>query len=239
MASSVRHVAGRDGRPGGGPGDCGPFPAVRASAVQAGARHTGRPGQAKMFPAGPRRQGSAGEAGTESRWPAPGKDLWPARGERSERPVAGTSQAAQADKAGEGQTQTRRHRRQPGSRLSHARKPEPGRLRASDQAARRSSPAAARLVLPERLAVTADQAGGNGTHGDEQPCRRGTNPSLARQPGDKNPGKDLTGWAAYSHRDRQGGPASALEECPLRTVSTLDGAHALKERQSSLPIPRG
>ena len=37
----------------------------------------------------------------------------------------------------------------------------------------------------------ADQAGGNGTHGDEQPCRRGTNSSLARQPGDKNPGKDL------------------------------------------------
>jgi hypothetical protein len=48
-------VAGRDGRPGGGLGDFGPFPAVRCRAAQAGTRHTGRPGQAKMFPSGPKK----------------------------------------------------------------------------------------------------------------------------------------------------------------------------------------
>ena len=50
-----------------------------------------------MFPGG--RKNSAGEAGTSKR-PRPGKRSLTARGERSERPVAGTDAAAQADLAG-------------------------------------------------------------------------------------------------------------------------------------------
>jgi hypothetical protein len=60
----------------------------------------GRVGQ--DVPSGHIRKGSAGAAGT-GKARVPGKDLWPTRSERSERPVAGTDEAAQADQAGNGQ----------------------------------------------------------------------------------------------------------------------------------------
>jgi len=70
-----------------------------------GARPTGRTRDGKMFsPAGTR---------TAPAKPAPretargqGKDLCPARGERSERPVAGTATATHADQAGRHTAQT-------------------------------------------------------------------------------------------------------------------------------------
>jgi hypothetical protein len=100
MASSVVPWPGGMAALVAGLGTAGPSRQSGASAVQEGARQAGRPGRGKMFPAGPKRQDSAGAAGTNSRRPAPGKDLWSAWGERSERPVAGTDEAAQADKPG-------------------------------------------------------------------------------------------------------------------------------------------
>jgi hypothetical protein len=82
-----------------GPGRAARWPpgGQAASAAQEGARITGRPGRARCFPGG--HKDSAGEAGTSTR-PRPGKRSLTARGERSERPVAGTDEAAQADPAG-------------------------------------------------------------------------------------------------------------------------------------------
>ena len=60
---------------------------------------TGWPGRPRSFPAGTRR-GSAGAAGT--RPPVARERSLDGRGERSERPVAETDEAAQADQAGTG-----------------------------------------------------------------------------------------------------------------------------------------
>jgi hypothetical protein len=68
-----------------------------AGAAQEGARITGRPRRARCFPGG--HKDSAGEAGTRGR-PAAREKISGRRGERSERPVAGTDAAAQADQAG-------------------------------------------------------------------------------------------------------------------------------------------
>ena len=81
-----------------GPGRAasGPPGGQAAGAAQEGARTTGRPRAGKMFPGG--HQDSAGEAGT-TKARVPGK-ISDRPGERSERPVAGTDEAAQADPAG-------------------------------------------------------------------------------------------------------------------------------------------
>ncbi len=175
--------------------------------------------QGPVTPAGPGRPRCfprAQEGRTAPAKPAP-RTGCPRPGKISGRPGASAARGRLREPAKPRKLTSRdRDKRRPRRHQPPARKPvkprEEARTRpppGTDQAARRSSPAAARLVLPERLAVTADQTGGNGTPGDEQPCRRETNPSLARQPGDKNPGKDLTGRAAHSHRDKQSGPAAA------------------------------
>jgi hypothetical protein len=75
----------------------GGLPAVRPSALRGRGPHHRTARAAKMFPRG--RKTSAGEAGTRNARD-PGRRSWAARGERSERPVAGTDAAAQADRAG-------------------------------------------------------------------------------------------------------------------------------------------
>ena len=64
-----------------------------------------------MFPSG--HEDSAGEAGTREKARGPGKDLCPARGERSERPVAGPGAVAQADQAGRPPPGRHRARKRP------------------------------------------------------------------------------------------------------------------------------
>ncbi len=99
-------VTGRDGRPGGGLGTAGPFPAVRCQRREGGARI---PADRAAQDVSQRAQekDSAGEAGTRM---ARGRERsLAARSERSERPVAGTDAAAQADKPGREEPQSRCH----------------------------------------------------------------------------------------------------------------------------------
>jgi len=99
-----------------------------------GGTHTGRSRAAKMFPQRVALEASAGEAGS-SRPPAAGERSVAARDERSESLVAGTEPAAQADRAGIGNS------RSPGApqwtaqaRRTRRRVPEPSPL--SPRAAR-------------------------------------------------------------------------------------------------------
>lgn len=94
-------MTGRAGRPGGGPGLRGPSRRSGTSADPAGARHTGRPGGPRCFPAASRRR-ECRRSRLHQR-PRSGKDLWAAQGERSERPAAGPDRlTAQTDQAGNG-----------------------------------------------------------------------------------------------------------------------------------------
>jgi hypothetical protein len=82
------------------PGNVGSFPAAWWPR-RAGEGPSYRPaGRAKMFSQRYSRRNSAGTAGTRGGPAARGKDLWPARGEQSERPVAGTDETAQPGHAG-------------------------------------------------------------------------------------------------------------------------------------------
>ena len=55
---------GEAGRPGGGPGTAGPFPAVRCQRREGAGPSAGRPGGARCFPSGHQRKDCAGVAGT-------------------------------------------------------------------------------------------------------------------------------------------------------------------------------
>ena len=124
---SLVGVSGRGWPPWWRPGDCGALPGGQVPAPRRSGPVNRPAGRGKMFSQRAPKKGLRRRS-RHQEWPAArGKDLCTARGERSERPVAGTDAAAQADKPGKGRTAVRCHHqlaREPGS-VRTGRNPNP------------------------------------------------------------------------------------------------------------------
>ena len=109
-------VTGRAGRPGGGPGLWGPSRRSDARAAQGRDRPPGSPARQDVLPAA-QEEGAPAQPAPESA-AASAKDLWPARSERSERPVAGPTAWRKLTRPGREQPQSCRQCGPVGSRLA-------------------------------------------------------------------------------------------------------------------------